>query len=200
MSKSLEVMKRGLLTRNPLFATGLIFGAAVFTSDSLRTALVTAMCFTLITVITSIAVNILPLAKTPYTVRIILYILVASCVYVPVRMLSEFIFPQETAEILIYIQCMVANSLILERFDKRSLRKRSQKFLFILFSVIGFDIALLFFAAFREIIAYGSVYGHMVALDQPLPVFGYLFGGMILLGVFAGTFRFILSKLGVRDH
>jgi Na+-transporting NADH:ubiquinone oxidoreductase subunit NqrD len=115
-------------------------------------------------------------------------------------MLSEYVFPSETAEILIYIQCMVANSLILERFDKRSLRKRSQKFLFIVCSTAGFDIALLLFAAFREIIAYGSLYGHMVALEQPLPVFGYIFGGMILLGIFAGLFRFIIGKLGVHEH
>jgi electron transport complex protein RnfE len=193
-------MKRGLLTRNPLFAAGLLISAAVFTSDSLKTALVTALCFTLITIITSLIVNILPLAKTPYTVRIILYILAASCVYVPVRMLSEFIFPAETAEILVYIQCMGANSLILERFDKRAMRKRSQKFLFVLFSVIGFDIALLLFAAFREIIAYGSLYDRVVALEQPLPVFGYIFGGFILLGIFAGVFRYIMTKTGVREH
>jgi Na+-translocating ferredoxin:NAD+ oxidoreductase RnfE subunit len=200
MSKHFEIMKRGLLTRNPLFAAGLLISAAVFTSDSLKTALVTALCFTLITMITSLIVNILPLAKTPYTVRIILYILAASCVYVPVRMLSEFIFPAETVEILIYIQCMTANSLILERFDKRNLRKRSQKILFILFSVIGFDIALILFAAFREIIAYGSLYDRMVGIEQPLPVFGYIFGGFILLGIFAGGFRYILTKTGVREH
>jgi Na+-transporting NADH:ubiquinone oxidoreductase subunit NqrD len=193
-------MKKGLLTKNPLFAAGLVLSVAVFTSDRLKTALAAAFCFSLITAITALLVNLFPLAKTPYTVRIILYILIASCVYVPVSMLSSAIFPSETAEIIIYIQCMVANSLILERFDKRNLKKKHQKFLFVIFSIIGFDAALLIFALFREMIAYGTVYGNTVALDMPLPVFGYVFGGFILLGLFSALFRFILTKSGVRGN
>jgi Na+-transporting NADH:ubiquinone oxidoreductase subunit NqrD len=195
--KWLSAIKAGLLTKNPLFVTGLVLSAAVFTSDSLKTAAVTALCFTLITAVTCLFVNILPLSKTPYTVRIILYILIASCVYVPVELLSNAIFPSETAEILTYIQCMVTNSLILERFDKRTMKKKSQKILFILFAVLGFDIALMLFAFLREILAYGSIYGNMAAFGTPLPVFGYVFGGFLLLGIISGLYRFLLHKSGV---
>jgi Na+-transporting NADH:ubiquinone oxidoreductase subunit NqrD len=200
MSNITSVIKKGLLTKNPLFATGLVLSAAVFTSDHIKTAMVTALCFSIITVTTSLIAYLLPLSGLPYTVRIILYILIASCVYVPTEMLSSLIFPAETAEIAVYIQSMVANALILERFDKRNIRKKSHKFLFILSSILGFDAALLLFALLREVISYGSIYGNMVALDYPLPVFGYIFGGFILLGICSGGFRYLLNKLGVRDH
>jgi Na+-transporting NADH:ubiquinone oxidoreductase subunit NqrD len=200
MSKTLETIKKGLLTKNPLFVTGLVLSAAVFTSDSLKTALVTAICFTIITSVTAVIIGLFPLAKTPYTVRIILYILIASCVYVPSQMLVTAIFPAETAKIVTYLGCICVNSLILERFDKRNLKKKSQKVLFILSMVAGFDISLLIFAVIREIISYGTVYGVLVGLDTPLPVFGYVFGGLILLGIFSGFYRYILIETGVYDH
>jgi Na+-transporting NADH:ubiquinone oxidoreductase subunit NqrD len=200
MSKSLETIKKGLLSKNPLFSAGLVLSAAVFTSDTLKTALTTALCFTIITAVTALAVYILPLTKTPYTVRIILYILIASFVYVPVQLLALFIFPALTPKIMTYIACICVNSLILERFDKRNLKKKSQKFLFIIASIVGFDIALVIFAVFREIISYGTVYDKLVGLTTPLPVFGYVFGGLILLGIFAGLFRFILIKSGVNER
>jgi hypothetical protein len=77
------------------------------------------------------------------------------------------------------------------------MKKKSQKILFVLFSVLGFDIALMFFAFIREILAYGSIYGNMAAFGTPLPVFGYVFGGLILLGIVSGLYRFLLSKTGV---
>jgi Na+-transporting NADH:ubiquinone oxidoreductase subunit NqrD len=200
MSKSLETIKKGLITKNPLFISGLVLSAAVFTSNSLKSALITAICFTIITAVTAVIINILPLAKTPYTVRIILYILIASCVYLPSMMLVEAIFPAETGKIITYLGCICVNYLILERFDKRNLKKKSQKVLFILSMVVSFDISLLIFAVIREIISYGTVYGVLVGLDNPLPVFGYVFGGLILLGVFAGIYRYILIETGVYDH
>jgi Na+-transporting NADH:ubiquinone oxidoreductase subunit NqrD len=200
MSKSLDTVKKGLLTKNPLFCSGLVLAAAVFTSDSLKTALTTALCFTIITAFTALAVFFLPLSKTPYTVRIILYILIASCVYVPVVTLSTAIFPVETPKIIVYIACICVNSLILERFDKRSLKKKSQKLLFIIASIVGFDVSLIIFSIIREIIAYGSVYGKLVGLDTPLPIFGYVFGGLILLGIFSGLFRYIIMKAGVTER
>ncbi|MDR0987450.1 MAG: hypothetical protein LBL98_07160 [Ruminococcus sp.] len=200
MSKSLETLKKGLLTKNPLFCSGLVLSAAVFTSDSLKTALGAALCFTIITAFTALAVYFLPLVKTPYTVRIILYILIASCVYVPASMLSSAIFPAETPKIIVYLACICVNSLILERFDKRTLKKKSQKLLFIIASVVGFDVALIIFSIIREIIAYGSVYGKLVGLDTPLPIFGYVFGGLILLGLFSGLFRYIIMISGVTER
>ncbi|MDR0974847.1 MAG: hypothetical protein LBL80_04050 [Ruminococcus sp.] len=200
MSKSLDTVKKGLLTKNPLFCSGLVLSAAVFTSDNLKTALTTALCFTIITAFTALAVYFLPLAKTPYTVRIILYILIASCVYVPAVTLSALIFPADTPKIIVYIACICVNSLILERFDKRNLKKKSQKLLFIVASIVGFDVALVIFSIFREIISYGSVYGKLVGLSTPLPIFGYVFGGLILLGIFSAIFRFIIMSVGVNER
>jgi Na+-translocating ferredoxin:NAD+ oxidoreductase RnfE subunit len=196
----LELLRQGTLTKNPLFMTGLVISPAVFCADTFRGGLVAAMCFTLITVISSAILSVLPVQKLIYTLRIILYTAVAACVCGGVIALAELVFAAEVAEILVFIQCMCANSLILERFDKRHTDTKLKKLFFIACAAIGFDFAILIFAAVREIISYGTFWGRMVSFESPIPVFGNVFGGFLLLGIFAGVFRIILGRTGAAEQ
>ncbi|MDR0947214.1 MAG: hypothetical protein LBM87_05695 [Ruminococcus sp.] len=188
MNELLNAVKRGLLTKNPLFVTGILLSPAIFCS-TLKQALAAAMVFTIVTVGTAVIVNVLPLWKLVYTVRIILYTVIAALVYIPALKLSLFVFPSETAVILIYLQCLVANSLILERFDKRPFTRIRYKLIFTVSAAIGYDLSLLLFAGVREIISYGTFYGNPVGISTPLPAFGAVFGGFILLAFFAALYR-----------
>jgi Na+-transporting NADH:ubiquinone oxidoreductase subunit NqrD len=119
-------------------------------------------------------------------------------------MLSQAVFPSETPDILIYLQCLVANSLILERFDKRPFKRIRYKLIFTVSATLGFDIALLIFASFREIISFGTFYGNPVGVWAPLPAFGAVFGGFILLSFFAALYRQITKfaenlKVGLKN-
>jgi Na+-transporting NADH:ubiquinone oxidoreductase subunit NqrD len=192
-----QLLFDGVVAKNPLFITGLVISPAVFCADSIRGGLTAAICFTLITALTAGIIALLPAQKIIYTLRIILYTGVAALVCGGVLWVVERVFAAEVAEFLVFLQCMCVNSLILERFDKRQLDKKRKKLFFIITSVIGFDFAILIFAAVREIVSYGTFYGNIVSVNIPFPVFGYVFGGFILLGLFSGIFKLILQFFGI---
>jgi Na+-transporting NADH:ubiquinone oxidoreductase subunit NqrD len=193
----IELLKEGTLTKNPLLMTGLVISPAVFCADTFRGGLTAAICFSLITALTAGILTLLPVQKLIYTLRIILYTAVAACVCGAVIFAVERVFAAEVSKFLVFLQCMCVNSLILERFDKRHLDRKRKKIFFIICAVIGFDIAVLIFAAIREIVSYGTFFGNSVSFNTPFPVFGYVFGGFIMLGILSGLTRLLLRNIGL---
>jgi Na+-transporting NADH:ubiquinone oxidoreductase subunit NqrD len=187
-----RLLSDGLLFKNPLLITGLVVSPAVFCAESFFGGLTAAICFSITTALTAVILAILPVSKLIYTLRIILYTAIAACVCGAALWVTDQIFAAEVSEFLVFLQCMCVNSLILERFDKRHIDTKPKKLFFCLSAVIGFDIAILIFAAVREILSYGTFAGNTVSFNLPIPVFGYVFGGFILLGLFSALFRLIL--------
>jgi Na+-transporting NADH:ubiquinone oxidoreductase subunit NqrD len=187
----------GTIAKNPLFITGLVISPAVFCADTVKGGLAAAICFALITIITSGIIALLPAQKIIYTLRIILYTAVAALVCGGAVWVTERIFAAEVSEFIVFLQCMCVNSLILERFDKRNVNSKVKKLFFTVSAVIGFTAAILIFATVREIVSYGTFYGNTVSVSQPFPVFGNVFGGFILLGLFCGIFKLILQFFGI---
>jgi Na+-translocating ferredoxin:NAD+ oxidoreductase RnfE subunit len=187
----------GLVLKNPLFITGLVISPAVFCADSFRGGLTAAICFSLTTAVTAAILALLPVNKLIYTLRIILYTAIAACVCGGALWVTSQIFTAEVSEFLVFLPCMCVKSLILERFDKRNTDTKRKKLFFTVSAVIGFDVAILIFAAVREILSYGTLADNTVSFNLPIPVFGYVFGGFILLGLFCGLFRLILKAFGI---
>ena len=65
-------------------------------------------------------------------------------------------------------------------------------FLDIIFCIIGYDAAVLLFAAIREILAFGTIGGTIIGMPVSMNAFQNPFGGFILLGLMAALFRNIL--------
>ena len=76
--------REGILTRNPLFTSGVIIAPAVAAGVNFYSGLILASVFTVVTLITVAICRFVP-RKIVYTLRITLYTLVASLVYVPVH-------------------------------------------------------------------------------------------------------------------
>ena len=68
-------------------------------------------------------------------------------------------------------------------------------FLDIIFCIIGYDAAVLLFAAIREILAFGTIGGTIIGMPVAFTAFQNPFGGFILLGLMAALFRSILLFL-----
>jgi electron transport complex protein RnfE len=187
----------GVVAKNPLFITGLVISPAIFCADTVKGGLAAAICFAIVTILTAGIIALLPAQKIIYTLRIILYTGVAALVCGGAVWVTERIFAAEVSEFLVFLQCMCVNSLILERFDKRNMESKRKKIFFIYSAVVGFTAAILIFAAVREIVAYGTFYGNTVSFNRPFPVFGNVFGGFILLGLFAGIYKLILQFFGI---
>jgi Na+-transporting NADH:ubiquinone oxidoreductase subunit NqrD len=188
----LQLLFDGIAFKNPLLVTGLVVSPAVFCAESFYGGLTAAICFSITTALTAVLLAVLPVSKLIYTLRIILYTAIAACVCGAALWVTDLVFAAEVSEFLVFLQCMCVNSLILERFDKRHTDTKRKKLFFVLSAVIGFDVAILIFAAVREILSYGTFAGNTVSYNLPIGSFGLVFGGFILLGLFSAFFRLIL--------
>lgn len=191
-----DAEREGLLTGNPLFASGAVLAPAVAVCTDFFSAAVLAMVFTAVTYITVLLCSFVP-RNIVYTLRIILYTLAASLVYVPVQL---FFTSGEALSAIymslgIYAPLLVTNSLITLRTESKFYRL-SRPYMARLagFYVIGYDLALIVFGSLRGLLSTGTALGIKV-LPFSLPALSSLFGGFILLAVVSAAFRWILKLI-----
>ena len=188
-----DAEREGMLTRNPLFASGVIIAPAAAACTDFYSAAILSAVFTAVTFVTVAICRFVP-RKIVYTVRIILYTLVASLVYVPIHL---FFTSGDLAEMYyavgIYAPLLITNSLITLRTETKFYRLSTSYMLKLAaFYVMGYDLALLSFGGIRGILTKGTVLGVKV-LPFSISALSNLFGGFILLAVISALFRWILQ-------
>ena len=82
----------GLLLQNPVLERGLVLAPVIVASYNCQYSLLLGLSFVLITFATVLISSFIP-KKIPYTIRIILYTLIACGVFVPTAMLMDRLFP-----------------------------------------------------------------------------------------------------------
>ena len=129
-----------------------------------------------------------------FTLRIILYTLIASLVYVPVSMLAQHIFSTEVTEFRMYFPLLIVNAMLVSQTEVDYFKNTKSKMLFsVLFYILGFDIVVLIFSFIREMISFGTINGNIVGVSLSTESLSKPFGGFILLGLFMALFRFIMN-------
>ena len=162
--------REGILTRNPLFTSGVIIAPAV-------------------------AAGVNFYRKIVYTLRITLYTLVASLVYVPVHIYftSNPSLNEMYSAVGIYAPLLITNSLITLRSETKFYRLAKPYVIRTAgFYVIGYDLAMIIFSSIRGILTTGEIFGSKV-LPFSLPLLATTYGGFILLAVMSALFRWILQ-------
>ncbi len=183
--------KEALLTSNALLSSGSIIAPAVAVATGFMPAVAVCVVFSLVTYITVALCSFVP-RKVVYTVRIILYTLVASLVYVPVSLLMEKIMPTSFAALGIYAPLLITNSLITVRTESKFYRlRRAYMFELAAMYILGYDIALIFMGTVRELLTNGGLFG-VKLLPITVPTASTLFGGFIILAVLSAGFRWII--------
>ena len=141
-------------------------------------------------------------SKIVYTVRIILYTLVASAVYVLVKMLMLEIMPIQFEGLGIYAPLLITNSLITSKTETKFYRrKRSYMLVLAGFYVLGYAVSIIMFGTLRSILVNGTFLGFKV-LPVTFPTFTTFYGGFILLALVSALYRGIVSfaiRKGTRD-
>ena len=189
-----DTEREGLLTRNPLFSNGIIIAPAVAACTGLYSAAILASVFSIVTCITVALCRFVP-RKIVYTVRIILYTLVASLVYVPVHLffMSGEALAQMYLTVGIYAPLFITNSMITLRTETKFYRLSAVEMLRLAgFYVLGYDLALLVFGGIRGFLTTGTILGIKV-LPFSVPALSSLYGGFILLAVVSAAFRWIVQ-------
>ena len=130
-----------------------------------------------------------------YTVRIIIYTLAASLVYVPVHLFftSGEVLSEMYASVGIYAPLLVTNSMITLRTESKFYRlARPYMTRLAGFYIVGYDLSLTFFGALRGFLTTGTVLGIRI-LPFSIPALSNLYGGFILLAVVSAAFRWYLQ-------
>lgn len=183
----------GLFRQNVVLMTGLVVSPVVAGATTLVNGLIIALVFSIVSFITVAVCSRIP-RKIVYTVRVILYTLVASVVYIPVMLFLKTYFSDVAAEIGVYLAILISNPLILSKTESRFyLRSFGYMLIDVLVFIAGFDIVCITISALREILTFGTILGFNLGTGFTVPALGTTFGGFILLGVLAGLCRAVYN-------
>lgn len=187
-----DLIYNSAIKKNPVFSAGLVIAPVVVYATSFSKALTLVIAFSFLTFFTLLFSSFVP-RKIVYTIRITLYTIIGALVYVPVAVILNTLIPEQINSMGIYFPLLITNSFIVSRSETTFFAEsRGNMFLDIIFSIIGYDAAVLIFGLVREIISTGEFYGQVIDVPLNFPIFSNIYGGFILLGIFAALFRGIL--------
>lgn len=182
----------GILFKNTVLISGLVISPVVFSATTVSASIVLAFIFSVVTFLTIMISSFFP-RNIVYTIRIILYSLISSFVFVPVIGYSSHIFPDEVNNIGIILPLMITNSLIVSKTELRFFRISKGNMIADVFSyIIGFDIVVILVGFIREVFGTGMLSGRILGIPINFPVLMYPFGGFLLLGLLGALLKKII--------
>lgn len=185
----------GFLRQNAVLMSGLFTGPVIGAATNTESALAVCLVFTLITAVSVGLCRLLP-KKIAFAIRIVLYALISSLVYIPVTLLAELLFPQSLLQsIELYLIIIVINPFILSKTESRFfLRSVPMMFKDLAGFILGFDFSCILVGAIRDILTDSIIINTIVPMPIEVPAAGRVFGGFILVGMLAGLFRAIFNR------
>ncbi len=189
MNKHRKTLASGLLGDNTVLSGLMVISPVIMCGDTLKNALALVYAFSLITFFSVVISSFVP-KRLPYAVKIIIYAVIASLIYIPVKLLAQEIYPDAIERVGIYFPLLAVNSLIIHQSEAKFFRmKRTEMLGSLMFYILGFDAVMLLTGAVREIIAYGTVYSRMLDMNTLIGGVSKPFGGFIFLGLLCGVYR-----------
>lgn len=183
----------GLFGDNTVLSACMVISPVIICGDTVKNSIALIYAFSLITFFSVIISSFVP-RKIPYTVRVIIYAVISSLVYIPVRMLAEGLFPSVIERIGIYFPLIAVNSLIVHQTEVKFFRmKKMRMTASLVFYILGFDAVMIVTGFLRELLAYGTINSRMVDMELLISGVSNPFGGFIFLGILCGIYRKIRS-------
>lgn len=193
--KKTKINFDGFFRQNIVLMSGLVTAPIIVAATTAERALVLSLCFFMVSYISIMICHLIP-RKIMYSMRILIYAVVAGAVYIPTALLLSMLFPETVSGVLIYIEISVVNLLLLAKTESR--------FYLESFGVMAVD-ALIYIAGYagaafavgiiRELLAYGTFFG-LYLFDEPMPAAKSPFFGFILVGILAAVCRVIVGRRG----
>ncbi|MBQ8842700.1 MAG: hypothetical protein IJZ65_08740 [Ruminiclostridium sp.] len=187
-------LKDGLYKQNIVFMSGLVIAPAIACATTLMKSLAVCLVFSLVSFFTIMLCRAVP-RKIAYTLRVIIYSLAASALYIPTILLAKAIFGMDIITAAgVYLPVLVTNSLILSKAETRFYGEPfGDMVMDCAVFIAGFDIACIFTGAVRELFAKSTIGGAYINMPFTIPALETTFGGFLFIGVCAGIFRGIYN-------
>ena len=193
-----NVNSDGLFRQNIVLMSGLVTAPIIVAATTAMRALVLVMSFFMISYTSILLCRFIP-RKIAYSIRILLYAVVAGGMYIPTAYLMNMLFPEIFAAVKLYIGIMTVNSLLLAKAETRFfLKPYGEMAVDVLIYIAGFAAAAFCVGLIREFLAYGTVFGIRL-FDPVVPAAKSPFFGFILVGIFAAMCRVIVRQRAIRQ-
>ena len=152
-------LRDGLFKQNIVFMSGLLIAPVIACANTLMKSLAVCMVFSLVSFLTILVCRAVP-RKIAYTLRVIIYCLAASLIYIPVMLFTRSLFGEQIiASAGVYLPILVTNSLILSKTESRFYGEPINDMIIdSAVFILGFDISCIFIGALRELIANSTLY------------------------------------------
>ena len=204
-----QSLSDGLLRRNAVLSKGMVIAPIVACCDTLSKALMLSLVFAGVTFLTVTIGSFYP-KRLVYAVRIVLYALTASLLYIPAAMLCEYISPSVYGSLgsmlipgqgivpdaaVMYLPLLSVNSFIVLHSELHFYHMRRPVMIASLLAhTAGFGVAACACAVVRELLAHGSILGNVV--DIPILMRGIAapWGGFVILGALCALHRVLYRK------
>ncbi|MCL2054562.1 MAG: hypothetical protein FWG90_09070 [Oscillospiraceae bacterium] len=191
-NKHRDMLMESFFKKNSILVNGMVITPVAAFANTLENAVTLSVSFSIITLFTLLFSSFVP-KRVVYAIRIIIYTVIGSLIYVVAAILLNHLMPDKIADMGIYFPLLIINSLIVSRSEVIfSRERRSVVLIDIIFCILGYAIVVLLFGVIREILGSGGIGNHVLAVPVIYPVFRTTFGGFLLLGMFAALYRAVL--------
>lgn len=195
MNKKRNSVFDGLLADNTVLSSLMVISPVIVCGDSLRNAKALIYAFSAITFLSVMISSFVP-RKLPYAVKIIIYAIISSLVYIPAKLAAEEFYPDSIERIGIYFPLLAVNSLIVFQTEAKFFRMKKLRMIpTLIFYILGFDAVMLITAFIRELIAYGTINSRIVDVYTTVSGLALPFGGFIFLGLMCGLYRAVRNAV-----
>ena len=191
--KTYPICFDGLFRQNIVLTSGLVTAPIIVAATTAERAAILSLSFFMISYFTIILCRWVPRTLS-YTVRIIIYALVASLVFIPTALLTNMLFPDTAPSVMLYIQILVVNSMILAKTESRFyLIPFTSMAIDSLVYIAGYAIAAFAVGMVRELLTYGTLFGSHIC-NALIPAAKSPFFGFFLLGLYAAACRHYYNR------
>ncbi len=185
----------GLLLGNTVLERGLVLAPVIVASYNYRNSIILGLSFMIITFF-SVLLSSFVSKKIPYTIRTIIYTLIACAVFVPTAMYMEYCYPESVFKLGVFLPLLVANSLIVVKSESRFHKhKKSYMVLDLICHTVGFFIVIVTVGIIREFLVTGVIFGKQIEGMLPIPGADLPFSGFIIVGFLAALVKLFKHKL-----
>jgi len=197
-NKILTIFRNGIIDENPIFKLLLGLCPTLAVTTSANNGLGMGLAATFVLICSNVVISSLR-NFIPDKVRIPAFIVVIATFVTIVQLLMEAYIPALFEALGLFIPLIVVNCIILGRAESYA-SKNSVFFSFLdgIAMGLGFTIALIIIASFREILGNGSIFGVNILGQNFKPVLLMILapGGFLSLGLIMAAVNKISAKGG----
>lgn len=186
--KNYPICFDGLLRQNIVLTSGLVTAPIIVAATTIERAEILSLSFLMISYFTILIGRIIP-RKISYTIRTILYAMIAAVVFIPTALLIDMLFPDTAPSVMLYIEILVVNSLVLAKTESRFyLIPYSSMAIDSLVYIVGYALAAFVVGAIRELLSFGTLFNLHIC-NAIMPAATSPFFGFFLVGLLAAACR-----------